>query len=58
MGGSWEPVAEYIEVEFGKLNDRPELAKALAHCRRTGVKLIVAKLDRLATESPVRGRLR
>lgn len=41
-------VAEFIEVETGKRNDRPELERALAACRRHKAKLVIAKLDRLS----------
>jgi len=47
-GGPWRLVAEHTEVESGKRADRPELAKALAACRKHKAKLIIAKLDRLS----------
>lgn len=43
-----EIVSEFIEIESGKKNDRPQLALALAEARRVGAVLLIARLDRLA----------
>jgi DNA invertase Pin-like site-specific DNA recombinase len=40
--------AEYVEIESGKKNDRPQLARALSEAKRIGAVLLIAKLDRLA----------
>jgi len=47
-GDRWQVVGEFVEVESGKKNDRPELRKAIAACRIHGAALVVARLDRLA----------
>src|ERR1700730_15881392 len=47
-GGSWGLSAEFTEVESGKRSDRPQLASALAMCRKLKAKLIVANLSRLS----------
>lgn len=47
-GGSWDLIGEFVEVESGKVDQRPQLEAALAHCELTGSTLLVAKLDRLS----------
>jgi DNA invertase Pin-like site-specific DNA recombinase len=42
------PADEFTEIESGKHNDRPELRKALAACKKLKAKLVIAKLDRLS----------
>ena len=48
-GGKWTLAAEFVEIESGKRSDnRPQLAAALAACKKQRAKLVVAKLDRLS----------
>lgn len=47
-GGSWELLAEHVEVESGKRSSRPVLAEALAACKKHKATLVIARLDRLA----------
>lgn len=50
-------LAEYVEVESGKRDDRTQLAAALKHCKVTGSTLLVAKLDRLSRNVEFTARL-
>lgn len=48
-GGNWQLLDEFVEVESGKRDDnRPQLAAALAACRKHRATLVIAKLDRLS----------
>jgi DNA invertase Pin-like site-specific DNA recombinase len=47
-GRECQLLSEFTEVESGKRNDRPELAKALHYAKVTGATLVIAKLDRLS----------
>jgi DNA invertase Pin-like site-specific DNA recombinase len=46
----WKIVGEFCDVQSGKNDDRPELAKALDLAKRTGAFLLVSKLDRLSRD--------
>jgi len=50
-------LAEFTEIESGKRDNRPELAAALALCRRAGAILVIAKLDRLTRNVAFLARL-
>ncbi|MCG7354109.1 recombinase family protein [Roseomonas mucosa] len=43
-----ELLGEFVEVESGRKDNRPQLAAALALCRQKRAVLVIAKLDRLA----------
>lgn len=42
------PAMEFVEVESGKVRNRPELQKAIAEAKKRDCVLVVARLDRLA----------
>lgn len=48
VAGKGEIAAEYVEIESGKRNERPQLAHAMVEAKRIGAVLLIAKLDRLA----------
>lgn len=56
-GGEWRLVGEFVEVESGKNDARPELARALACARLHRAALVVAKVDRLTRSLAFLSRL-
>ena len=46
----WEIIGEFQDVQSGKVDDRPELMKALQLARKEKAELLVAKLDRLSRD--------
>ncbi|AUD06627.1 recombinase family protein [Spirosoma pollinicola] len=48
IGGQAQLVREFIEVESGKRNSRPQLLEALAYAKQHKARLVIAKLDRLS----------
>ena len=43
-----EPIIEFVEVESGKNNNRPQLNKAIEYCKSNNCILAIAKIDRLS----------
>ncbi len=43
-----EVIAEFVEVHSGKADNREELWKAIAHAKKHGAKILIAKLDRFS----------
>jgi DNA invertase Pin-like site-specific DNA recombinase len=48
IGGQAQLVREFIEVESGKRNSRPQLLEALVYAKQNKARLVIAKLDRLS----------
>lgn len=48
IGSQAQLVREFIEVESGKRNSRPQLLEALAYAKQNKARLVIAKLDRLS----------
>lgn len=53
-----EVIAEFVEIESGKNDERPELLKAVRLCKDTGATLAFAKLDRLSRDASFLHRIR
>ena len=50
-GGDWELVQEFVEIESGRKDDRPEFEKARRLSLALGATLVVAKFDRLSRDA-------
>ncbi|MGI4871808.1 MAG: recombinase family protein [Janthinobacterium lividum] len=48
VADSAQLLTEYVEIESGKKNQRPQLLAAIAAARAVGATLLIAKLDRLS----------
>jgi DNA invertase Pin-like site-specific DNA recombinase len=48
VGSQGEIIAAFTDIESGKNDKRPQLAKAIQLCRETSATLVIAKLDRLS----------
>ena len=48
VADSAQLLTEYVEIESGKKNQRPQLLAAIAEARLVGATLLIAKLDRLS----------
>jgi DNA invertase Pin-like site-specific DNA recombinase len=49
--GRWKLIREFVEVESGKRDDRPELAASFEACKLYRATLVIAKLDRLSRDA-------
>ena len=47
-GANGELVAEFVEVESGRNDQRSELAKAMSRAKKAGASLLIARLDRFS----------
>src|SRR5262245_41106118 len=50
-GGHWTLIHEFVEVETGKHDNRPQLQAAIDLCQLYKATLVIAKLDRLSRDA-------